>query len=63
MAVFAIGFTLVCLIYSGVFYYLLVQGSSENNNGMIALAGFFGIFLFLGLGGIECIVFIFKKRD
>lgn len=60
---FTIGFTFVCLAYFGVFYYLLEQGTSDNNFGMLALAGFFGVFLFLGLGGIECIVGIFKKNE
>ena len=62
---FAVGFTFVCMSYFGTFYYLLEQGTSTNSFGMFALVGFFGIFLCLGLGGIECIIFVFSifKRE
>jgi hypothetical protein len=52
---------LACILYFGVFYFLLLFGNAENSFGMYALASFFGIFLFLGLGGIECL-FIRKQR-
>ena len=60
---FGIGFTLVCAIYFGVYYFLLLFGNGENNFGMYALASFFGMFLFLGLGGIECLMSIGRKQE
>ncbi len=59
---FGIGFTLVCTIYFGVYYYLLLYGTGENFFGMYALGSFFGLFLFLGLGGIECLIGLAIKR-
>ncbi len=47
---------LVCLLYFGAFYYLLLFGNGENFYGMYALSSFFGLFLFLGLGGIEFLI-------
>ena len=57
---FDVGFTIVCMAYFTMFYYLLVTGNSDNNYGMFALLGFFAIFMFLGLGGIE---FILDRLD
>ena len=47
-----------CVVYFGVFYYLLVQ-----SYGMFALAGFFASFFFLGLGGIEFLQGLMPKED
>ncbi len=59
---FGIGFTFVCIIYFGVFYFLLLSGTGENFFGMYALTMFFGLFSFLGLGGIECLVGLCSKK-
>jgi hypothetical protein len=61
MKVFA-AIAFICLAYFGAFYYLLLTGDAVNSFGMYALAGFFGIFLFLGLGGLECIMSLFAKN-
>ncbi len=50
------GIVLACMLYFGAFYYMLLFGDAQNHYGMYALGGFFGIFLFLGLGGIELII-------
>ena len=43
-----LGIAGVCAVYFIIFYFLLVQGFE-----MFALYGFFVIFFFVGLGGIE----------
>jgi hypothetical protein len=52
-----------CMLYFGVFYYLLLFGNGENFFGMYALSSFFGLFLFLGLGGIEVIIALFTRKQ
>jgi hypothetical protein len=54
---------LVCLIYFGVFYYLLTFGNAENSLGLYALGLFFGIFLFLGLDGVEFTIKLFARKQ
>ena len=53
---FTIGFGVLVGAYFGAFYFLLTTGDSTNSRGMYALALFFALFLFLGLGGIEMLV-------
>ena len=59
MIVFGLSFGFLVSAYFGIFYYLLTTGDSTNSHGMYALILFFGIFFFLGLGGIELIVSCF----
>ena len=58
-----LGIALVCIAYFGAFYLLLQQATGENNYGMYVLALFFGLFLFLGLGGIECLIGMFTRKE
>ncbi len=57
---FAIALT--SMLYSGAFYYLLTFSTPENSFGMYAVGGFFGIFLFLGLDGVEIVYKIFSRK-
>ena len=62
MSIYA-GIAVLCLIYAAAFYYLLATGDPTNSNGMFALGGFFGIFIFLGLGGLELLIYLFSKKQ
>ncbi len=62
MSVYA-GIAVVCTLYFGAFYYMLLFGDAQNLFGMYALGGFFGTFLFLGLGGIELIIKLVVKKN
>ncbi len=62
MSVYA-GIALACALYFAAFYYMLLFGDAKNALGMFALGGFFAIFLFLGLGGIEILVKLCVKRE
>ena len=48
----------VCFLYFGAFFYMLQFGL-----GMYALGSFFGIFLFLGLGGVEFMIKILSRKQ
>ena len=58
---FAIVFA--CVLYFGVLFCLLQFGDAKNSLGLYAIGLFFGVFLFLGLGGVEFIIKLFFKKQ